>query len=121
MGRRRQHGGRRTSPGASGPTGAGRVGDRLDIMLHRSVDVGKRADGAIGFWPAARADGRGTFRATAPAAFQFVQGGIELAPLAAREKAPLQRILKTRVILAGAPPGNLRSCAPNCRTIEDRM
>src|SRR5688572_33138030 len=97
------------------------VGDGADIVLDRGVDIGKRAYHAVRLRPAAGADGRRTFGRSAPASFQFVERCIELTPLAAREKSPLQGILKPFVILTVLAAGDLCAGAANVQAVQDRM
>src|SRR5437870_4141451 len=90
-------------------------------MIDRSVHVRKVADGALSFWARATANWRRTFRLPPPAAFQLIKRGIKFAPLAAREKAPFQRILQPIIVFAFAAASQLCSGALNVQTVEDRM
>ncbi len=67
------------------------------------------------------ADRRGRLGLPPPAVLQLVQGGVELAPLAAGEEGPFQRVLQPGVVLARAAAGVLGAGAADVQPIEDRM
>src|SRR6185436_19040331 len=80
------------------------IRDGADVMLHRRMHIVQTANGPLDRGSRAAADGRRTFRGTAPALFQFVKRGIKFTPLTPREKPPLQRVLQPAVIFTIAPP-----------------
>src|SRR6266849_5293117 len=85
------------------------------------MDIGQGTDAASGDRSRAGADGGGTFGRAAPAAFEFMKRGVELAPLAAREKAPLQRVLQAVVVFTFATAGQFGSSALNLQPVKNRM
>src|SRR3954465_2620231 len=90
-------------------------------MIDRRVYVGEVVDRGPGLRTRAAADGRGTLRLASPATFQFVKSGIELAPLASREKAPFEGVLQTVVVFTFAAAGQLGASTLNIQTVENRM
>src|SRR5262245_40073112 len=85
----------------------------VDVMAHRRMDVFQRADGSVGRGTSSRADGRRTFGLPAPAAFEFVESRVELAPLAPGKEPPFECILQARVIGASSAAGEFRAGAPD--------
>src|SRR2546423_10916455 len=90
-------------------------------MGHRRMNIRQRANGAFGRWPSAAADGRRALGQTPPATLQFIEGGIVFAPLTAGEKAPFQRVLETRILLAFSAPRDLSSRALDVQAVQNGM
>ncbi len=90
-------------------------------MLYGGVNVVQRADRAVGGRTLPAADRRGALGRSAPGTLQFVQGGVELAPLRAGKKAPFGRVLQPGVVLAAAPPSALGAGAADVQPIENRV
>src|SRR5262249_31782181 len=88
-------------------------------MGNGRVNVVERADDAFGRRAAARADGRRAFGLPAPAALQFVESRVKLAPLAAGEEAPFEGVLQPVVVLTVFPAGDLGAGAANIEAVED--
>ena len=97
------------------------VGNARDVVLDRAVHVVQRADRPLGGRAAARADRRGALRRASPAAFQFVQRRVELAPLAACEESPLQGVLQTIVVRPCLAPRDLRAGANDVHAVEQSV
>ncbi len=97
------------------------VGDAAHVMGDRCVNVVKGLDLPLGRGPRASSDRSGAFWSLAPAAFQLVKCRVELAPLGAGEKPPLQGVLQPVVVLAVPAPGQLGAGAADPRTVEDRV
>src|SRR5438876_4007582 len=97
------------------------VRNRVDVMIDSRVDIGQRANDALGFGPLAGAYRRRAFRHATPAVLQFVNRGIEFPPLATAKKAPLQGVLQPSVIFALATPRNLSSSSANIEPVKNRM
>src|ERR1035441_3140999 len=85
------------------------------------MHIRQRTNGPLCGRAAAGADGRGALRRAPPAALQLIQGGVELPPLAAGEKAPLQRVLQAFIVLAVAAPGDFRASAADAEPVQDGM
>ena len=88
-------------------------------MGHGGMNVVQAADGAIGRRTPS-ADGRRRFRLPSPAAFQFVKRRIELAPLAAGEERPFERVLKQPVVHASLAARVFGAGSPDVHAIENR-
>src|SRR5689334_11961251 len=83
------------------------------------MHVVNRLDGLVGGRALPRADGHTALRLLAPAALQLVERRVVLAPLAAGEEAPLQRVLQPVVRFAFAAAGVLGAGALDVDAIED--
>jgi hypothetical protein len=70
------------------------VGKMADVVLERFVRVIQCADGPLRLRPLPRPDRCGAFGTLPPAALEFVDRGVKLAPLAAREESPFERVLE---------------------------
>src|SRR5437016_8594777 len=55
----------------------------------------------------------------APAAFQFVKGGVEFSPLTTRKKTPFEGILKPVVVLAAFTPSEFCSCSLDIGPVQN--
>src|SRR5437867_9171133 len=91
----------------------------LDVMVHRRMHIGEGLDRAFCRRAFAPANGRWTFRSFSPTSFQFVKSGVELAPLAAGEKAPLEGVLEALIVQAACAPGNFGPRANDIQFIQD--
>ena len=92
--------------------------DGLDVVLDRGIQVGPGADDALGLGPSARADRGRALRGPSPTAFQLVQGGVVLAPLAAGKEGPLEGVGEQIILLALATAGPLGAGAPDAGASE---
>ena len=79
----------------------------------RVVNVAERLDGSRDGRPGAGADWSRAFWRTSPAALEFIKSRVELSPLAAREEAPLERVLKPIVVRSIAAAGQFRPGSPD--------
>src|SRR5438105_2241264 len=93
----------------------------FDVMLHRGIHIGERLNRAFCRGALAPTNGRWTFRGYPPASFEFVKSGVELAPLATGEEAPLECVLEAVIIHAASAPGNFGPGANDIQFIQDGM
>src|SRR5262249_22516809 len=97
------------------------VGNAVHIVSNCGMDVVKPADDALGGRSAAGADGTGALGLTSPAALQLIKCGVKLAPLAAREEAPLQGVLQAIIVLSCPAASDLGAGALDMEPVENRM
>src|SRR5262249_42556418 len=95
------------------------VGDAFDVVLYGCTNILERVNDAFRRRTLAAADGRGALGSFTPAAFQLVEGRVELAPLTAGEKAPLESVLQPIVIDPFLAPCYLGARANDFESIQD--
>ena len=93
----------------------------IDVVFHGGVNVVERVDRSVGRRTLPAADGRGELGVSAPRPLQFVQSGVELAPLRAGEEAPFGRVLQPGIVFAATAPGALGARAADVQPVENRV
>src|SRR5258706_412711 len=96
-------------------------GNCAHVVIHRPMHVGQGFDGSLRPRPRAGPNRRGAFRRSAPAAFRFVECGIEFTPLATGEEGPFEGILKSIIIVPLPAPGQFGARSADVETVENRM
>ncbi len=93
----------------------------VHVVLHGGVNVVERADRSIRRRSLAAADRCGELGLSPPRPLQFVQSGVEFAPLRAGEETPFGRVLQPAVVLALAAACALGAGAADVEPIENRI
>src|SRR5439155_24900353 len=95
------------------------VGNAVDVMRNGGMNVFEGSDDSFGCRTRAAGDGRRAGGSFSPAPFQFVKRGVELAPLAAREETPFERVLQPLIVLTGTASGDFGAGAQNFEPIQN--
>src|SRR5262249_48559585 len=97
------------------------IGDVAHVVVDRLLHIGEGTDHSVGRRSRSAPDWRRTLRFSTPTALQLMEGGVEFPPLAAREEAPLERVLKPVIILAGFSACDFGPGARDIKPIEHVM
>src|SRR6185436_6659829 len=92
-----------------------------DVVGDGILHIIERPDGPFGCRTRAGADGRRAGGRFSPATFQFIERGVELAPLTTREESPFQGVLQTLIIRSITAPGDFGAGAPDLEPVQNFM